>query len=266
MNDDTLVKLNDHLALNRAFQINEFNQLLESTLQRESKFRQKTSFAPSGLGYSGKCPRYWYYAFNGAEFSYDPDALGVANMENGSSAGVRIAGMLEKAGILVDAEVEVTWEDPPQRGFIDGLVMWQDREVVVEVKTTRNSTWQSRVNKNTVPGYQLLQLLIYMYLTDHERGFLLTENKDSNELFVFPVKMTAHNKQLVEDTFAWMRTVKANADDGQLPTRPFNKSSFECKGCPVKAVCWDGYVRGSVNGSDPNPGTVDLPPLEIPKV
>ena len=264
----TFVVLNDHLAISRAFGIVEFNELLEKTLAREAEERQKTSFAPSNLGYSGTCPRYWFYAFNGAEFTYDSEPLAVANMKNGTSAGERIADTLEAAGLLIDREVEVTnpTDDPPIRGYIDALVTWQDQEVVVEVKTTQNSTWNSRVNSNTVPGYQLLQLLIYMYFTNHERGFLLTENKDTNQLFVFPVKMTEKNRQIVEDTLDWMRSVKENADNGELPTRPFNKSSYQCKGCPVKETCWDGWTRGSVNGTDPNPGTVTLPTLEVPRV
>ena len=77
--------------------------------------------------------------------------------------------------------------------------------------------------------------------------------------------MTKENKELVERIFEWMRTVKKNADEGELPIRPFTKSSLQCKGCPVKDKCWDGVTRGSVNGKDPNPGTVDLPVLEIPK-
>lgn len=260
--NDSIIRLNDHIAVNRAFGIKEFNALLESTLERESGWKQKTSFAPSSLGYHGQCPRYWYYAFKGEEFSYDPDPLGVANMNNGTSAGERIAGMLERAGILKGAEVELINEDPPIHGYIDALVMWQEQEVVVEIKTTRNSTFNSRANQNMVPGYQLLQLLIYMYLTDHERGFMLTENKDTNEFFVLPVKMTTKNRKLVEDTLDWMRTVKANEE---LPTRPFTKSSPNCKNCPVKKVCWAGYKRGSVNGEDPNPGIITLPILEVPK-
>jgi len=264
----TFVVLNDHLAIARAFGIGEFNELLEKTLEREGGERTKESFAPSNLGYSGTCPRYWYYAFNGVEFAYHNEPLAVANMKNGTSAGERIADTLEAAGILTGREVEVTnpTNDPPIRGFIDALVNWQGQEVVVEVKTTNTNTWNSRVAKYTVPGYQLLQLLIYMHLTNHERGFLLTENKDTNQLFVYPVKMTEKNTQLVEDTLDWMRMVKENADNGELPTRPFNKSSYQCKGCPVRDKCWDGWTRGTVNGTDPNPGTVTLPILEVPRV
>ena len=262
-----LVKSNDHIGLSKAFGTREFGELLEKAMEREDKFTTKKSFAPSGLGYSGSCPRYWYFAFNGAEFTYDTPALAMANMNAGTDAGIRLASVLEKAGILVEAEQEVNTigsdEYPPIRGYIDAIIMWKGEEVVVEIKTTKSSTWNMRSLKNEVPDYQMIQLLIYMYITKHDRGFFLTENKDTHELFVLPVKMTTERRELVERVFEQMRVIKKNADEGELPTRPFNKSSMQCKGCAVREVCWDGWTRGSVNGTDPAPGTITLPVLEI---
>jgi CRISPR/Cas system-associated exonuclease Cas4 (RecB family) len=264
-----LVHNNEHFALPRAFGVQELSELLEKALERESKFTKKQSFAPSGLGYSGSCPRYWYYAFQGADFVYDTAATAMQNMNAGTDSGARLAKLLEKSGILIEAEQEVNTIGsdtlPPIRGYIDAVVDWKDSEVVVEIKTCKSSTWNSRVATNSVPGYQMIQLLIYMYVTGHDRGFFMTENKDTHELFILPVKMDEKNKALVEKVFDWMRLVKKNSEDGELPTRPFNKSSYQCKGCAVRDTCWEGWTRGSVNGTDPNPGTVTLPVLEIPK-
>lgn len=264
-----LVKANEQFNINRGFGTKEFGELLEKAMVRESKFTTKKSFAPSSLGYTGACPRYWYYAFNGANFEYDTDAPAMANMDAGTDAGVRLAKLLERAGILKGDEVEVNTIGhdtlPPIRGFIDAIVEWKGEEVPVEIKTTKNETWQTRANANKVPGYQMAQLLIYMYVMGYPRGFFLTENKNTHELFILPIRMTDEHKALVEKIFDWMKVVKDNAENGELPKRPFTKASFNCKGCPVKNTCWEGYKRGSVNGTDPNPGTVDLPPLEIPK-
>lgn len=260
-----LVYNNEHYAISKGFGVKEFGELLEKAMEREGKFTKKTSFAPSSLGYSGSCPRYWYYAFNGAQFSYDTEATAMANMNAGTDSGARLAKLLDKAGILVDSEVPVRHEDPPIFGYIDAEVQWKGEVIPAEVKTTKNETWNYRVTQNSVPGYQLVQLLIYMYVTGRERGFFITENKNTHELFILPVRMTEERKELIENIFDWMRKVKDNAENGELPVRPFTKSSMQCKGCPLRDVCWDGYKRGSVNGTDPNPGTVELPPLEIPK-
>lgn len=264
-----LVRANEHIGLNRAFGVQELNDVLEKAMVRESRDSTKKSFAPSGLGYSGSCPRYWHYAFNGATFEYDTQATAVANMDAGSDAGRRLAKLFDKAGILIADEREVNTigsdEFPPIRGYIDAVVDWKGDEVLVEIKTTNNGQWNYRMTQNKVPGYQMVQLLIYMYVTGHDKGFFLTENKDTNELFVLPVKMTDEYRALIEKIFDWMRLVKENADNGELPTRPFTKSSPQCKGCPVKNTCWEGFKRGSVNGVDPNPGSVTLPVLEFPK-
>lgn len=259
-----LVRVNEHIALNRAFGTQELNDVLEKALKRESKFTTKKSFAPSSLGYSGACPRYWYYAFNGAMFEYDTDATAVQNMDAGTDAGRRLANLLDKAGILIEAEREVNTigDDrfPPIRGYIDAVVNWKNEEVVVEIKTTNDSVWNQRMLNNSVPPYQLIQLLTYMYVTNHERGFFITENKNTHELFILPIKMNDQYRALVESVFDWMRMVK---DNTELPTRPFSKSSFQCKGCAVKNICWEGYKRGKVNGTDPNPGTTTLPVLDL---
>lgn len=260
-----LVYNNEHLAIAKGFGVKEFGQLLENSMKRESKFTTKTSFAPSSLGYTGSCPRYWFYAFNGANFEYDTEAPAMANMEAGTDAGKRIAKLLDKAGVLVQDEVPIRVEDPPIFGFMDAMVRWKGEDIPSEVKTTKHETWQRRTQSNSVPGYQLVQLLIYMHATQSPRGFFITEDKNTHQLFVLPVRMNEDNEALLQRIFEWMRVVKDNAENGELPKRPFTKSSMQCKGCPVRNTCWDGWTRGKVNGNDPNPGIVDLPALEIPK-
>lgn len=265
-----LIKNNNFGGLSKAFETSKMEELLEEASTkggRQNKWTKKKSFAPSsfyGLG-NGVCPRYWYYAFNGAEFEYTNTARQRANMDAGTAAGDRIASLFEQAGILRGAEVEVKHEDPPIFGYMDLAVEWQGEQMVGEVKTTKTETFATRAAQMKAPGYQLIQLLIYMYVFKKDKGFFVVEDKNTHELLIIPVKMTDEHRELVERVFAWMRTVRTNALEGELPKRPFNKSSFNCKSCPVRSTCWDGWTRGSVNGTDPNPGIVDLPPLEVPK-
>lgn len=266
-----LVKNADFIGLSKAFGTKEFGEVLEQAYKdggRQNEFKTKTSFAPSSIYGSGTCPRYWYYAFHGATFEFgDTPATSIANMNSGTDAGKRLAGLFEKAGILVAAEVEVKHEDPPIGGFIDVIVNWKDEEVIGEIKTTKTESWNFRRNNMTVPGYQLIQLLIYMKVKNKDKGFFLIENKNTHELVVIPIKMTPQYEELVEQVFTWMRRVKANSDVNKLPKRPFTPKSMQCKSCPVWSTCWEGYVRQTAKrqGSDPNPGVVELPPLEIPK-
>lgn len=263
-----LVYNNEHLAIARGFGVREFGEELEKVLVRESKVVTKERFSPSSLAYSGSCPRYHFYRFNGTFADYrnqTPEAI--QNMEAGTSAGERIANVLKDAGMLVDAEVWVENVDPPIGGYIDALVNWKGEEIVCEVKTTRDNTWNYRSINDMVPGYQLLQLLIYMRLTNHDKGFLLTENKDNHKLFILPVRMNEKNTKLLDYVFDWMRKVKTSSDEGKLPKRGYPKATMECRGCEFKNVCWEGFEKAKKHSEevDPNPGVVDLPNLEVPK-
>lgn len=256
-------------SLSKGFGADDFDAAISAAVKsgsRQNKWTKKKSFAPSGVGYgNGTCPRYWYYAFNGADFVYDTSAQAIANMDNGTASGQRIADMLNRAGLLVQAEQPAELSDPPIFGYIDAVVRWKGEEIIGEVKTTKQETWNHRAVKGQAPGYQLIQLLLYMYIKNKPRGFFLVENKNDHGILIFPVRMTEENKALVERVLDWMRIVKKNADEGELPIRPFTKSSTACKGCPVRNTCWAGYKRGSVNGTDPNPGNVTIEALEIPK-
>lgn len=265
-----LIKNHNFTGLSKAFETDKLEALLEdasSRMGRESKFTKKKSFAPSSFYTHGNgvCPRYWYYAFNGAEFEYENTARQRANMDSGTAAGDRIAKLFKEAGILNGDEVEVKYSDPPIFGYMDLAVTWQGEEMIGEVKTTTTEAFQTRASTMKAPGYQLIQLLLYMKVFKKDKGFFVIENKNTHELLIIPVKMTPENDSLIEGVFEWMRTVHKNALEGELPKRPFTKSSFNCKSCPVKKTCWDGFKRGSVNGTDPNPGVVDLPKLEVPK-
>jgi CRISPR/Cas system-associated exonuclease Cas4 (RecB family) len=273
MND--LIKNLEFHKLTRAFDTEAMGELLEEASRNfdtKSGETKKKSFAPSSFYQHGNgvCPRYWYYAFHGADFQYDNTARQRANMDSGTAAGERIAKLYEKAGLLNKAEFKVENEDPPIFGYGDLAVTWQGEQMIGEVKTTTQEKWTAMQATMKPPGYQLVQLLIYLKVMQKEKGFFVIENKNTHELLIIPVKMTPKHEEIVERIFEWMRVVKKNSDEDHLPTRPFTQGSWNCGGCPVKATCWapndEGsttYRRGSPN--DPNPGVVDLPPLEIPK-
>jgi CRISPR/Cas system-associated exonuclease Cas4 (RecB family) len=205
------------------------------------EFKTKNTFSPSSIGYGqGQCPRYWFLAFNGAEFIDNNDAAGIASMENGTAAHTRMEELFRRTGILLESETELLIEDPPVRGFIDLVVDWNGEEVIGEFKTTRQEAFVNRQATMKPAGYHLLQILIYMEGKGAKHGFMLYENKNNQEILVIPVNMNDRNKRIIENTFDWMRTTYSNWQEGNLPTRPFRKNSKECKGCPLFKTCYDG--------------------------
>jgi CRISPR/Cas system-associated exonuclease Cas4 (RecB family) len=208
--------------------------------------RQKKSFAPSGIGYGhGKCPRYWYLAFDGVEFVESNDARSLANMKNGIAAHDRLGELLERSSLNVTGlEVVMEHADPPIYGFIDVVIDRAGEEVIGEIKTTRTEAFRARQAKMTPPDYHLIQILIYMYIRNADSGFFMYEDKNTHELLLMPVYMTDENKEYVERVFDWMREVRKSWSDRVLPEIPYRKNARECKSCPVRDVCYDSEAYG----------------------
>lgn len=225
--------------------------------RRVGHTRAKKSFAPSNVGYgAGTCPRRWFYDFTGGFTRIDEtDAMSMANMAYGTEAHARLQKLFGKTDVLVDSEREVVSEEPPIFGFADLVIDWQGEETVGEIKTTTEASFISKKNKNAPAGYHLLQVLIYMKVLGLNKGFLLYENKNSQELLLLPVTWNVANKKLIDDTFEWMNMVRANWRAGKLPKRPFkSEKSVVCKTCPYLQFCWKDEE-----------GVVMLPTLVVPK-
>lgn len=259
-----IVDVSKSTLAGRRFDVQRMADLLNTAYlasRREPSDRAKKSFAPSGIGYgSGTCPRQWFYAFGGGILrEEDIDAMSIANMAYGTEAHTRIQKIFEDAEILVEAEREVVTDKdsdfPPIFGYADLIVNWQGEEVVGEIKTTSQESYVSKKAKSTPAGYHLLQVLIYMRVLGLNKGFIVYENKNTQQLLIMPVTWNVANIKLADDAFDWMNMVYQNWKDGNLPTRPFPSiKNIVCKTCPFKTYCWE----------DDN-GVVDLPALEIPK-
>jgi CRISPR/Cas system-associated exonuclease Cas4 (RecB family) len=207
------------------------------TVNRTTEFKKKKSFSPSSLVYgNGACPRYWFLAFEGAEFEDDADAYASANMQSGIDAHARIQKAITDAGIMVEEEKKVMISDPPIFGFADGILQWGETQPVLEIKTMREESYSYRKHSKP-PNYHLMQLLIYMKILGRKLGVLLYENKNSHELHAIPVEADEESLAWVEHAFDWMRKVRAKWESGEIPKKPYRSNSKVCKTCPLQKAC-----------------------------
>jgi CRISPR/Cas system-associated exonuclease Cas4 (RecB family) len=225
-----------------------FGQEIEEAYLKQRRaggVTKKKTFSPSTIGYGhGNCARYWYIAFDGAEFKETTDAQGLANMQNGTAAHDRIQKVLEGTGRLKDVEIEVTYDDPPIRGFVDAVLEWEGNPVIAEIKTAKQEVYAIRQSSMKPSPNHLLQLLIYMKILKAAQGVFIYENKNDQELTLIPIKVSERYVTIIEELFDWLRKVKKSHEDQELPTRPFTKSKPACKGCPVFDVCWKELPNG----------------------
>lgn len=228
----------------------------------DKDWTQKKTFSPSTIAYGhGNCPRFWYLAFTGTTtWQDDVDSMGTANMDLGSLVHDQIQESLDEQGLLVEAELEITIEDPPIRGYLDAIINWEDEEVVCEIKTTRQESFVFKESSGKPSVNHLIQLLIYMRATGKQRGFLLYINKNDSTMLVIPVEMNDTNVAILDGVLDWLRTTRAAYDNQTLPVRPFRNSKATgrpsnkvCRGCPVQKDCFAG-----------EDGVVSLPLMETP--
>jgi CRISPR/Cas system-associated exonuclease Cas4 (RecB family) len=218
-----------------------FVKMLNSAYQETNirkQFKQKKSFAPSTIGYGhGTCARYWYIAFNGAEFTENIPAANIASMRSGTDAHERIEKLIESTGLLKQREREIKNDSPPVRGFADIVLEINDEEIIGEIKTIKDQYFLQRKNEGSPSKSHLLQLLIYMKIEGAEEGFILYENKNDNELLCLPIEMSEKNKEYIQYVFDWMAEVHKTYTEDILPKRGYTKSTWTCKGCPVLEAC-----------------------------
>jgi CRISPR/Cas system-associated exonuclease Cas4 (RecB family) len=209
------------------------------TVNRVDKFQQKKTFAPSTIAYShGECPRYWYLAFEGANFTDNADAYGGANMTAGTKSHERIQeAMSNVPGFLVDSEFKVTYNDPPIFGYGDVILNWEEQELLGEIKTMPNEGFEYRKIAGKPKLGHMVQLLIYMKILNKSKAVLIYENKNNHELLIFPVELNEYMYQWVENTFDWMRTVRKAWTDKTLPEKNYRSNSKICKTCPIREAC-----------------------------
>jgi len=224
---------------------NEFADLVDAihkgyVANNEPKFTKKKTFSPSTIVFGhGKCPRYWYLAFEGNTFYEEREGKSQANMESGTDRHARIQAAMEGAGIMVANEEKVSFDDPPIFGFLDSIIKWKDSEYLVEIKTQNQDAFERHKKSMTASTYHIVQLLIYMKIFKKKKGMVMYENKNTHDLLVIPININQKHVDFVDYLFGWMREVYAAWKDKKLPEVPYKNNDVKvpCSSCPVQQAC-----------------------------
>lgn len=215
----------------------EFNKIVND--RNKDQYQKKVTFAPSSIGYgSGKCPRRWRYAFNGAVFKNDILVKSRMMMDAGISSHERLQEIIKDMSFYKDHEVEIVSESPPVRGFADLLLEEDGKIIVGEIKTVGSSAFNNYSSGKFAADYHILQVLIYMHILDAEQGFILYENRDDYSIYIYHVFMEDYRKEL-DEIIAWMDKIHGSDLKGSDVKRPYKQSSYECRYCPLFEQCWN---------------------------
>lgn len=156
---------------------------------------------------------------------------------NGWYVHIKWQTLFEKAGIAIGIE---------QRGFSsehkllftpDAIVQIGKRQYVVEIKSV--NTYQFKTMKSHPSGEK--QLNLYMHMTGIPRGFVLCEDKNTQEIKIFLYEYNPDiARPYVVRMFKVRQGIQRYEETGELPTRMCDSET--CKhamNCAYKNACFN---------------------------
>ena len=157
---------------------------IDNVLGRKNSPPYKGKFYPSNFG--NPCDKYLYLAYNGL-LDWDTIKPRIQRIfDHGGTFETRMKKYLEKANLYIDDEVSIKYEDPPISGRIDFIITHEKhKEALLELKTIKDEDFKEL--KETPKHEHLIQLQIYLNITNRDYGVVLYENKNDQNFKAFKV-------------------------------------------------------------------------------
>jgi len=211
--------------------------------------KAKKNFSPSKLGFgAGKCPRMWYYLFEGnLEHTDSGDHKSQLKRLFGTKYHEIVQAFMPQDQGWVYEE-KVINDYPPVFGFVD--IYDKKNNVPVEMKNVDTVKFNKGKELNMGEESHVIQTLMYMKIKKASQGVLFYIDRTTLDTHAFSIIMTPFHEAYIDGLFRWMDSVHTAWRKKQLPKRPpeMKKGSFPCSYCPLQKHCWD----------DPNEGVVEI--------
>lgn len=205
----------------------------------EKQFKQSEGFSMSKNNY---CPRFWFYLFTGIEYQPNHGSRVQRIFDTGNAVHERIQGYFEKMGILEEAEAELPQPEDtvPLRGFADAIIRWEGRKIV-EIKSISHEGFVYRQAARKPKDDHYNQLQVYLHCFEIQDGYLIYENKNTQELLVLPVKYDGSRVKKILKKYDKIWSIYQK---GELPARPYKETSKNCQYCMLNEYCWSDSNDG----------------------
>lgn len=207
------------------------------------KYKKIGGFHPSN---TNDCARYLVYLFRGTFVPSDVSARLQRIFDNGHATHSRLYGYLEQMGILIADEVPINtilkYEDYeiPIEGTTDGLINWQG-EKIIELKSISDAGFAQRRLFKKPKADHYKQIQIYMMASDINSGFVIYENKNTQQILVFEV---TKDEEFMNKLLKKYGKIYKAFKEGKLPKRYKSPSSEHCRYCNLKDHCWSDEDAG----------------------
>lgn len=198
------------------------------------KHERTGRFSPSAIGNPFvPCNRAVLFGYAGAP-QVAPDIEAQEMMDHGSIDHIKWQMEGLTMGYLKEPEVWVFDQDLLTGGSMDGLL---EDDSIFELKTANTFAYNSVVRNMEVKYETLIQLGIYMLLSDKDWGSVVYENRGGGEFHEFRV---ARSAKIEKEVMRRLRLLKAYLEADELPAMLEgceHRTSQAYKMCGYRKVC-----------------------------
>jgi CRISPR/Cas system-associated exonuclease Cas4 (RecB family) len=106
--------------------------------------------------------------------------------------------------------------------------------LIVEFKSSKEKSYNDYIPKTKPDKKHEMQLQLYFFLTGIRAGLVYYENKNTQDQKYYYV---TYNQAIVDEIVADIKFVIHHIDNGTLPEREFQPTSFECRYCDYRDIC-----------------------------
>lgn len=214
---------------------NNFKMLIEEIYKLydiEGKPKDRDKFFASEVD---ECPLAIYYSFKKKpKIKLEPKVY--LKFEDGNESHNRLAKMLFRLGIVRAIEVPIP-ENELFLGRADAIVSIGNELYVVEFKFVNKAGFEKLSKPN--PSH-IKQLQIYLHYFNINKGIILVENKDSQELKEFVIKRDIN---LIERILTYFKILKIQIMTNEIPDRPRDLPGWKCNYCAYGKICEENVAK-----------------------
>ena len=121
-------------------------------------------------------------------------------------------------------------------GTVDAILNIKDCIYVIKIQPVNQEDFV-QIHKKGAFKKHVVELIIYIWLTELRDGLLLYENKNDNDYIIFHVKQY---EPIIKSVIKKCLELMENKICGIIPLRPYKtKESNECIACEFLRKCWE---------------------------
>lgn len=112
---------------------------------------------------------------------------------------------------------------------------WASDVLIVEFKSSKERTYEQYLPKTKPDKKHEMQLQLYFFLTGIRAGLVYYENKNTQDQKYYYVE---YNQEIIDQIIADIKEIIAHVDAGTLPPCEYPPTSFECRYCEYRDLCY----------------------------